>query len=200
MTISPINISRVSHNLQTEFMLQSMRRTQRELFVAQTRIASGRSFTTASEDPVAAARALNLSEALAQQERFMANLQYGDNFLAAADSAINEIADLISQASVIASQTVGSMTTAAERESEAEVVAAIREQLQAVGNRQFMGRYIFGGSVDRVIRPNQVWALWQHWERPRIAWYAGSHVSYHWQPEVKALIDEALVVSGLVKL
>lgn len=62
------------------------------------------------------------------------------------------------------------------------------------------GRYIFGGSVDRVIRPNQVWALWQHWERPRIVWYAGSHVSYHWQPEVKALIDEALVVSGLVPI
>ncbi len=151
MTISPINISRVSHNLQTELMIQSMRRTQRELFVAQTRIASGRSFTTASEDPVAAARALNLSEALAQQEQFVANLQYGDNFLAAADSAISEIADLISQASVIASQTVGSMTTAAERESEAEVVASIREQLQAVGNRQFMGRYIFGGrrTTDR---------------------------------------------------
>lgn len=149
--ISPINISRVSHNLQTDFMIESMRRTQRDLFVAQSRIASGRSFITASENPVAAARALDLREALAQQQQFMANLQYGDNFLAAADSAINEIGDLITQASVIASQTVGSMTTAAEREAEAEVVATIRQQLQTVGNRQFMGRYIFSGrrTTDR---------------------------------------------------
>jgi len=151
MAISPINVSRISHNMQTDFMLESMRRTQRNLYLEQARIASGRSFTSAGENPVAAARALDLNEALAQQEQFMANLQYGDNFLAAADSAISELADLVSHASVIASQTVGSMTTAAERTAEADVVASIREQLQTVGNRQFMGRYIFGGqrTTDR---------------------------------------------------
>jgi len=151
MAISPVNVSRISHNLQTDFMLESMRRSQRALYVEQTRIASGRSFTSGSENPVAATRALDLNEALARQEQFMANLQYGDNFLAAADSAISELADLISHASVIASQTVGSMTTAAERIAEADVVASIRQQLQTVGNRQFMGRYIFGGrrTTDR---------------------------------------------------
>ncbi|MGD2108785.1 MAG: flagellar hook-associated protein FlgL, partial [Phycisphaerae bacterium] len=151
MAVTPINIARVSHNLQAEFMLDSIRRTQRDLFTTQTRIASGRSFITPSEDPVRAARALDLTEALSRQSQFMENLQYGDNFLASADSAINEINELLIQASVIASQTVGSMTTAAERESEAEVVAAIRDQLQSVGNRQFMGRYIFGGrsTTDR---------------------------------------------------
>jgi len=53
-------------------------------------------------------------------------------------------------------------------------------------------RYIFGGAVDRLVPPNQVWALWNHWQRPRIAWYAGSHVSIHWEPEVRALVREAL--------
>ena len=151
MAISPINISRVSHNLRTDFVVDSMRRTQRDLFLSQARIASGRRFITASEDPIAAARALDLNEALARQNQFMANLQHGDNFLAAADSAITEISDLITDASVIASQTVGSLTTAAERQAEAEVVAAICRQLQAVGNRQFMGRYIFAGrnTTDR---------------------------------------------------
>jgi flagellar hook-associated protein 3 FlgL len=151
MAISPINISRVSHNLRTDFMVDSMRRTQRDLFLSQAQIASGRSFITASEDPIAAARALDLGEALTRQNQFTANLQHGDNFLAAADSAITEISGLINDASVIASQTVSNLTTAAERQSEAEVVAAICQQLQAVGNRQFMGRYIFGGrnTTDR---------------------------------------------------
>ncbi len=59
-------------------------------------------------------------------------------------------------------------------------------------------RYIFGGAVDRIVPPNQVWALWQHWERPRIVWYAGGHISIHWEPEVRALVREALEASGLL--
>ncbi len=58
-------------------------------------------------------------------------------------------------------------------------------------------RYIFGGIADRLVPPNQVWALWQHWERPRILWYAGSHVSIHWEPEIRALVREALRASDL---
>ena len=58
-------------------------------------------------------------------------------------------------------------------------------------------RYIFGGTADRLVPPNQVWALWQHWERPRILWYAGSHLSIRWEPEIRALVGEALRASDL---
>lgn len=151
MAVSPINIMRVTHNLRTDFVVESLRRTQRELFVSQTRIATGRRFVTAAEDPVAAARVLDLTQALARQERFLLNARHGDNFLAAADSALTEVNELLTDSSVIASQTVNSLTTGDERESEAEVVAAIRQQLQAVGNRQFSGRFLFAGrsTTDR---------------------------------------------------
>jgi flagellar hook-associated protein 3 FlgL len=152
MAINPVNIVRVSHNLRTDFLVDSLRRTQRDVFVSQNRIATGRSFVTASEDPVGAARVVDLTRALEQQNQFMANLRHGDNFLAAADNALNEINDLLTQASVIASQNVGDLTSAAEREAEAELVAAIRNELQTIGNTQFNGRYIFGGR-DTVERP-----------------------------------------------
>jgi len=152
MAISPINISRVSHTMRTDFIVESLRRTQRDLFLSQSRIASGRSFISPSEDPIAASRALDLAQALDQQEQFQANLRYGDNFLAAADAALVEINDLLIQASSIASQTVGSLSTEAERDAEAEVVARIRQQLQTVANRTVGGRYIFAGR-DTTDRP-----------------------------------------------
>lgn len=145
MAISPINITRVSHNLRTNFVLDSLRRTQRELFIAQTRIATGRRFVTPSEDPLSAARAVDLTQAIAQQNQFAANVRIGDNFLAAADNALADVNDLLTQASVIAIQTVNSLTTADERKAEAELIAAIRQQIEATGNRQFNGRYIFAG-------------------------------------------------------
>ena len=56
-------------------MVDSLRRTQRDLFLSQSRIASGRSFVSPSEDPVAARRALDLTFALEKQNQFMANTQ-----------------------------------------------------------------------------------------------------------------------------
>ncbi len=82
----------------------------------------------------------------------MANAQQGDNLLAAADSTLTEISDLLIQGSVIAVLTVGDLTTPAERESEAEVVARLRHELVSVANRAFGGRYIFAG-LDTLNRP-----------------------------------------------
>lgn len=151
MSLSPINVGRISQNMQTNFILESLRRSQRNLFTSQTRIATGRSFVTPSENPIAAARVLDFSQAANQQRRFIANVQYGDSFLAAADSALAEVSSLVIDASVIASQTVSNLTSADERSSEAQVITAIRQQLQSVANREFNGRFIFGGrrTVDR---------------------------------------------------
>jgi len=145
MAVSPINLIRVSHSMRSDFIVNSLRSTQRELFLAQSRIASGRAYISPSEDPVSASRAVDLTNALSQQRQFQANLQFGDNELTAADNAIGEISSLLIDAHSIASQNVSNLTSAAERAAEAELVAGIREQLLVVGNRQFNGRYIFGG-------------------------------------------------------
>jgi len=145
MTVSPINVLRISQGMQTDFMLNSLRTTERALALAQSRISSGRAFVSPSEDPIAASRSVDLSNALAQQNQFMNNLQFGDNELTAADNAIGEISSLLIDAHSIASQNVSNLTSPAERAAEAELVAGIRAQLVTVGNRQFNGRYIFGG-------------------------------------------------------
>ncbi len=145
MAVSPINLIRISHGMRSDFIVNSLRSTQRDLFLAQARIASGRAFVSPSEDPVAASRAVDLSNALSQQQQFRANLQFGDNELTAADSAIGELSSLLIDAHSIASQNVSNLTSDAERAAVAELVAGIREQLLIVGNRQFGGRFIFAG-------------------------------------------------------
>lgn len=58
-------------------------------------------------------------------------------------------------------------------------------------------RYIFGGVADRLVPPDQVWDLWQHWDQPRIEWYQGGHVSFRLHKRVNQMIDEALRESEL---
>ncbi|MCZ6714809.1 MAG: prolyl oligopeptidase family serine peptidase [Deltaproteobacteria bacterium] len=60
-------------------------------------------------------------------------------------------------------------------------------------------RFLFAGTADRLAPPEQAQSLWNHWGRPRLAWYHGSHVSFWIEPKVKALVREALVSTGLLE-
>jgi dienelactone hydrolase len=53
-------------------------------------------------------------------------------------------------------------------------------------------RFMFGALADRFVPPRQVEALWRHWERPEILWYAGGHLSFRFHPPVRAFVDRAL--------
>ncbi len=53
-------------------------------------------------------------------------------------------------------------------------------------------RFIFGGLVDRWVRPGNVRALWDHWDQPAICWYSGSHLSFPFEPSVQRFVSDAL--------
>ncbi|MCH7632337.1 MAG: hypothetical protein IIB59_03905, partial [Planctomycetes bacterium] len=143
MAVSPINISRVT--LRSNLTMDSLRANQREVFINQSRISSGRSFAVPSENPAAASQAFGFHNLLARQLQLTQNIQLGGSVLREADNAINEVNALLIDAQTIASQNLSNLTTADERAAAAELVAAIRQQLITVGNRTFNGRYIFAG-------------------------------------------------------
>jgi hypothetical protein len=58
-------------------------------------------------------------------------------------------------------------------------------------------RWIFGGVADRLVTADQVRDLWRHWEKPKIAWYPGGHLTFRFHPAVPKLVLTALVESGL---
>ncbi len=58
-------------------------------------------------------------------------------------------------------------------------------------------RYIFGGTADRLVPPEQVRDLWRHWGRPKILWYPGAHVTFLLHASVRRFIAQALYESGL---
>ena len=58
-------------------------------------------------------------------------------------------------------------------------------------------RFVYAGVVDRVATPGQAHRLWQHWGKPGVLWYRGSHLGFAWSREVRKFIDEALRSSGV---
>ncbi len=59
------------------------------------------------------------------------------------------------------------------------------------------GRYIFGATHDQLVPADQVRDLWEHWERPRIEWYPGGHLSFGLHANVRSLLRDAYRESGL---
>jgi hypothetical protein len=59
-------------------------------------------------------------------------------------------------------------------------------------------RYIYAAVCDRLVPADQVHDLWVHWDRPRIVWYQGGHLTFRFHPEVRRLVGEALAESGLL--
>lgn len=60
-------------------------------------------------------------------------------------------------------------------------------------------RFIYAATVDGLATPTQARELWRHWDRPRIAWYHGSHVSFLWEPKVKEIVEEGLRAAGMLE-
>ncbi len=145
MPVTSVNISRISNNMQTTTLLETLRRNTLNLFLEQNRVASGNKFTAPSEDPVGASRALKLTEILEQQEQVLANIQHADSFLSVTDSAVGEVNDLLGQAYSIASEMVNSTADDSQRLSMSELVRGIIGQLVTVGNRTYQGVQLFGG-------------------------------------------------------
>jgi dienelactone hydrolase len=58
--------------------------------------------------------------------------------------------------------------------------------------------YMYAGVGDRMSRPEQAQLLWEHWGRPRIAWYEGSHMTFIWTKSVATFLDDTLVETGFV--
>lgn len=59
-------------------------------------------------------------------------------------------------------------------------------------------RYIYAGIADQLVPADQPRDLWRHWDRPRIEWYQGAHLTFRAHAAVRALVPAALRSAGLV--
>lgn len=137
---------RITANNAFETSISNLQRRQQELSTAQDRLTSGKRVAVASDDPVAAARA---ERALAQMVRSEANqraLEASRNSMQQAETALGDAGELMQQArETILAAGNGSFDDR-NRQTLANALKGIRDQLLAVANRgDGAGGYVFGG-------------------------------------------------------
>jgi flagellar hook-associated protein 3 FlgL len=151
MAVLPTNLARVSNSLRSNTALFQLRRTQEQLLRTQNELATGRRINAPSDDPGAAAVALQLRKTLERSDAYSDNLRRAAANLSEVDSTLGDVTQLIQQASNVAQTNVGDSVTQAQRENAATVVKSIYSQLILLGNKSFQGSYLFAG--DKLDKP-----------------------------------------------
>src|SRR4030067_455635 len=115
MAILGIPTTRISDQFFRSRLLQQIQSDQHELMRLQTQLSTGRRFELPSEDPVTAARVIGLQGLLERKSQVQTNLTTNQSYLAATDSAMSSIADLVAEARAAAPGAGGTGRPGAQR-------------------------------------------------------------------------------------
>lgn len=148
--VVPLPTSRVSTYLVRQRLQSQLQTDQLDIFRLQNQISTGRRITRPSEDAPAAQRAITLQRLIERKTQLQSNVSTGLSFLTATDVALNDVSSLLGDIRGLALGAASTTATDEERAVAATEVDQAIDQLLAVGNRRFRGRYLFAGSQTNI--------------------------------------------------
>jgi flagellar hook-associated protein 3 FlgL len=131
--------------IQTQF-LAAVSQLQSNLAQTQNQVALGKSFTTPSQNPIAAGNVNSYNVALAQSQQFDRNANIAQNRLGLEDNALSQYQSALQSIRDLALQANNSTQTDQNRSAIAAQVQQIRDTLLSIANSQDgNGEYLFSG-------------------------------------------------------
>jgi flagellar hook-associated protein 3 FlgL len=126
--------------------IETLQQRQAELTDAQNRLASGKRVAKASDDPAAAARAEHALASIARSDTSQRAVDASQSAMSLTDTALGDAGTLMQQAREALVSAGNASFTDAERQTVANQLKAIRDQLVDVANRtDGAGGYLFAG-------------------------------------------------------
>ena len=113
---------------------------------SQTNISSNQSFTTASQNPVAAGSVNNYTQALAQSTQFVTNSNSAQTNLSVEDNALSQVQTQLNSLRSLALEATNGTLTQSDRSAIATQAVQIQNSILSLANTQNgNGEYIFSG-------------------------------------------------------
>jgi len=137
---------RVTQNANYDLVRENIRRSRERMEGLQRQSATLKKLNTPSDDPVGAAKVMEMRTDKVNNDQFILNAKLAETFLANTDLAVSELGDIIVRAKEIAiGQSSGASSNEDTRLGIAEEVTQLFNNSITVGNRRVGERYLFGG-------------------------------------------------------
>lgn len=119
---------------------------QSSLYKTQQQLATGRRVLTPSDDPVASARALEVTQSQSRNTQYGTNRGYAKDSLVAVDSTLSSVTELLQNVKTTAISAGNGNLSDSERASIATALQSNLDQLMGLANtRDAQGNYLFSG-------------------------------------------------------
>ncbi|KAB2969167.1 flagellar hook-associated protein FlgL [Zoogloea sp.] len=126
--------------------VQQMQRQNSQLLDTQQQVATGRRILSPSDDPVASARALEVSQSQSVNKLYASNQGYANDALRLVDSKLGAANDLVTYVRTRAVESGNGTYTASDQASIADDLAQQFDALQSIANsKDSTGDYVFAG-------------------------------------------------------
>src|SRR5690554_5037001 len=138
---------RISSNLFFQTGLNSINAQQADLVHLYRQVGSGKRMVTPSDDPLAAAQAINVSQTLAMSERYAANRQVASQNLGMQDNILGTVTLQLQDVKTRLVEAGNGTMSDVDRNMLAEVLQGARDSLLNLANStDGNGQYLFSGS------------------------------------------------------
>src|ERR1051325_1452893 len=136
MSNVPLNIARVSMQMQGALLLGGLQSGQVNLLRVQQQLSTGQRLNRASDDPGASLNIESLKRQISINDNYSSSLDFAGGFMSQVDASLGSLNDLINQAKTIASSQIGAGSTADERAAQAEVISSLLTQAMDLGRSE----------------------------------------------------------------
>jgi flagellar hook-associated protein 3 FlgL len=137
---------RVTENTNFGAVRESIRRSKERMENLQFQNSTLKKLNTPSDDPVGAAKVLEVRTEKVNNDQFVSNGKLAEAFLNNSDHALSQLVDVVNRAKEIAiGQASAASSTNESRLGVAEEVTQLFNQSVAIANTRIGDRYLFGG-------------------------------------------------------
>ncbi|QNM98472.1 flagellar hook-associated protein FlgL [Chitinimonas koreensis] len=124
----------------------SMNNRQADLYKLQNQLSTGRRILTPADDPVAAARSLDLSQATQVNEQYIDNVKYANSTLALTEDNLQQVTAVIQDIQELAVQSGNPALTSSEKKMlESDIRGKYQQLIGLANTTDGNGLYLFSG-------------------------------------------------------
>lgn len=140
---------RISTNTIFDSNVAALNQQQARLLQTQQQIASGRKLLTASDDPVAATRALAVSQSDATNTQYASNRNMARNTLSMAETTLQGVTSLLQDVRDAALSAGSGLTDDNRRAIASDLKGRLQELIGLANSTDGIGNYLFSGFQSR---------------------------------------------------
>ncbi len=127
-------------------MLKNIHQNYQRLGKVQEQLSTGKKITRPSDDPVIAVKGMNYRTNLTEVEQYERNLGEVYNWLENSEDALEKSSDVLQRVRELVVQASNDTYDEKQRNSIAQEVSQLKEQLLSIANTKVGGKYIFNGT------------------------------------------------------